>query len=311
MPAAENADARLEQEIRHYQQAIRRDPDDARACHRLGLLYLGRDCLEPAAACFRRALRIRPGHLNALNCLGMTLMRQGQLSQALAYFERALEISPVSAGIWHNFGSACKAQGKLDQALAAYRRGIELASVQPLMDGLMLIMNAHSLLLTLHYHPALTAGEIFAEHRAWGARMLQKYSPLSAHPNLPDPERRLRVGYVSAVFRHHAAAFFVEPVLLAHDPTQVEVYCYSGLSSRPDAVTRRLQARADHWREIQSLDTPAAAALIQQDQIDILVDLDGHTAHNRLEVFALKPAPVQVSYVGYPNTTGLGTMDYR
>ncbi|HEY9843029.1 MAG TPA: tetratricopeptide repeat protein, partial [Candidatus Obscuribacterales bacterium] len=286
----------------YYVRAEQLEPGNAKIQLNLAvsLFTLGRDA-EALHHC-RAALRLEPDNPDIHSNLGLIQERQGRISEALASYHRALELQPDDARIHNNQGNAYRAQGKLEQALAAYRRALALRPDYPI---------AHrNLLLTLNYLPHLTADEIFAEHRAWGQQTERYYLPASGHANLPDSGRCLRVGYVSSVFRHHAVAFFVEPVLTAHDRQQVEVFCYADLIA-PDAVTRRLQAHADHWREIQTLDTRAVAALIRQDRIDILVDLDGHTAHNRLEVFALKPAPVQVSYVGYPNTTGLGTMDYR
>jgi len=115
---------------------------------------------------------------------------------------------------------------------------------------------------------------------------------------------------VSPDFTHHAVAYFIEPILAAHDRTRVEVFCYANVRV-PDATTARLRTLADHWRDIAQLDDDAAAACIRQDEIDLLVDLAGHTAHHRLQVFARRPAPVQATWIGYPNTTGLDAIDYR
>src|SRR5262249_43590544 len=119
-----------------------------------------------------------------------------------------------------------------------------------------------------------------------------------------------RVGYVSADFRDHVVAFVIEPVLATHDHDRFQIVCYANVV-RPDAVTRRLQGHADEWRTLAGLSDAQAAELIRGDGIDILVDLSGHTAGNRMLVFARKPAPVQVTHFGYPNTTGLTTIDYR
>jgi predicted O-linked N-acetylglucosamine transferase (SPINDLY family) len=120
----------------------------------------------------------------------------------------------------------------------------------------------------------------------------------------------LRIGYVSADFCQHAVAFFLEPVLAAHDPTAVETFCYVG-NRHADAVTARLRAATHHWRDISRMDDEAAAACIRADHIDVLVDLSGHTADHRLGVFARRPAPCQVTWLGYPATTGLTAMDFR
>jgi predicted O-linked N-acetylglucosamine transferase (SPINDLY family) len=167
------------------------------------------------------------------------------------------------------------------------------------------------LLLTLNYHPAQTADNLYQEARRWAqlyAEPLRWFIP--HHVNDRNPDRRLRIGYVSADFHDHASAFFLVPLLTAHDHQNFEIFCYAHVT-RPDQRTTQMQALADQWRSTVGLSDEAVAALIQQDQIDILVDLKLHTGNNRLLVFARKPAPVQATWLGYPGSTGLGTIDYR
>ncbi len=163
----------------------------------------------------------------------------------------------------------------------------------------------------MNFLPQFDAAAIFAEHLAWAAHHAEPLTAQSApHDNDRTADRRLRIGYVSPHFRQHAVNFFVEPVLLAHDHEQFEVFCYSSVA-RPDAVTQRLQASADHWRDVTRMSDEAIAQLVRGDAIDILVDLSGHMGWHRLMAFARKPAPVQVTYIGYQNTTGMSAMDYR
>ena len=151
---------------------------------------------------------------------------------------------------------------------------------------------------------------MFAEHRCWG-QMHGQAARLPLSPGKDrNPERRLRIGYVSPDLRQHAVMRFFEPVLVHHDPRQVEVFCYAEVSN-PDTATARVQALAHHWRWIAGKSATRVAEGIAADGIDILVDLAGHTNNNRLDVFARKPAPVQATWLGYPNTTGLTTIDYR
>jgi predicted O-linked N-acetylglucosamine transferase (SPINDLY family) len=163
----------------------------------------------------------------------------------------------------------------------------------------------------LNYDPAYDSPTIFAEHRAWGARHadpLTAQAPLRANDRTPD--RRLRVGYVSSHFLAHAVNFFVEPILASHDHRHFEVFCYSNVAQQ-DATTQRLRSYADTWRSIVGLSDRETSDLARDDRIDILVDLAGHIGGTRLLVFAHKPAPVQVTYIGYQNTTGMLAMDYR
>jgi protein O-GlcNAc transferase len=153
------------------------------------------------------------------------------------------------------------------------------------------------------------AKDLFAAHRDWHRRF-GRLLPISTTYKKRKPERRLKVGYVSPNFREHSVAFFIEPLLREHDHQVVEVHCYAEVM-RPDAVTARLQAYSDHWLATVRLSDDDLAKRIRTDGIDILVDLAGHTGDNRLRVFARKPAPVQVTWLGYPNTTGLDAIDYR
>src|SRR5262249_38309202 len=149
------------------------------------------------------------------------------------------------------------------------------------------------------------------ECRRWNAQHAEPLAKgIRPHANLPDPERRLRIGYVSPDFRDHADSFFTIPLLSNHDHGRFEIFCYSQVA-HPDALTERLRGYADIWRDIVGLSDQQVADLVRGDGIDILVDLKVHTADNRLLVFARKPAPVQVTWLGYPGTTGLSAMDYR
>ncbi len=148
-------------------------------------------------------------------------------------------------------------------------------------------------------------------HKSFGESFepaLRLHWPMHANDRTPD--RRLKIGYVSGDFREHAVAYFIEPVFANHDKSHFEIFCYSN-SSKHDAFTDRLIAESDHWRPCLSMSDDELAKRIQADGIDILVDLAGHTAYNRLLVFARKPAPIQITYLGYPGTSGLSAMDYR
>lgn len=285
-----------------FQRALGAAPDYFEAWLNLSGVLRELDLLEEATAACREAIRRRPDSAEAHNNLGNVLRSQGRLQEAQACFREAIRCQPDLPEPYVNLAGVFKDQGRLEEALAACRKAIELDpnSTSPFSN----------FFFYLHYGDVCPPETIFEEHRRWGQRHRDLAASAAPHPNARTADRRLRVGYVSPDFRHHSVAFFVEPVVEAHDRSAVEVYCYSNVA-RPDAATQRFQAMADHWREIRGLTDPQAAELIREDRIDILVDLAGHTAGSRLMVFARKPAPVQVTWCGYAATTGLVAIDYR
>jgi protein O-GlcNAc transferase len=284
-----------------YREAIRLKPDYAEAHLNLANVLRPRGKLDEAIAAYRQAIRLVPGYAKAHSNLGVTLQEQGRLTEAVAEGRHAISLQPDLADAHSNLAVALWHQGKLDEAAAAFRRAI---AIQP--DH----ARAFScLLFCLEYDDSLT-DDLFTEHRAFGARFGRPPPERAAYANQPDPERRLRIGYVSPDFRWHSVAFFVEPLLKEHDRRAMEVFCYADVM-QPDGATAYLQGFADHWLASAWLSDDALGERIRQDEIDILVDLAGHTANNRLGVFARKPAPVQVTWLGYPNTTGLSAIDYR
>lgn len=282
-----------------YRTALAETPGFAQAQVNLAQALELQNRPKEAEAEYRKALALDPASLAALVNWGNLCKEGGRTTEAMDLYRRALRHHPASSAALNNLANLLKDQGMVDEALALFRRAI---TIEPSFG------HAHSnLLLTMHYAPGPTPEEIFAAHREWAAR----FPPTNAtHTNTRDPERRLRVGYVSPDFRRHPVASFIEPILAAHDRSRAEVFCYA-VNLKADAVTARLKALADHWREIGPLDAEAAANQIRADGIDVLIDLAGHTANNRLAVFARKPAPVQATYLGYPGSTGLPAMDWR
>ena len=287
-------------------EAARLAPDNAVMRLNLGVTLMELRRFAEAEEHFRRALALEPARPEAHNILGNVLFSQGRLGDAAAAFREALRLRPDYAPAHDNLGRIARAQGRIQEAVTHYRAALAL---QPRAA-------THSnLLLALNYLDGLSPEEIFAEHRRWAGRYADPLAPgTTASPAVAEKsgvrDRRLRVGYVSPDFSNHAVAYFFEPVLRAHDREAFDVFCYSNVLS-PDATTERLRSMAPHWREIASLDDDQATALIRSDRLDVLVDLAGHTARNRLGIFARRAAPVQVTWIGYPNTTGLRTMDFR
>ena len=289
--------------IAAYRRAIECKTDYAEAHSNLGLALADRGHFAEGFIALRHALLLKPDLVEAHNNLGMALAEQGRLDEALAAYRRALEFNPDLVEAHNNLANALKDHGELAAAIAAYRHALRLKPDHPEAHG--------NLLLALHYPPGCDPGETLAEHRRWAEiHALPLAKGIAPHGNDRDPERRLRIGYVSPDFREHSVAFFLEGLLAAHDGGQVEIFCYADLRSE-DAVSARFEKLSGHWRRIAGRTDEQVAELIRQDRIDILIDLSGHTARNRLLVFARKPAPVQVTYLGYCDTTGLSAMDYR
>jgi protein O-GlcNAc transferase len=284
-------------------QALRIRPDGAVYWSNLGQVFekLGR--IEEATQAYEAAIALDPDYPEAFNNLGHVLENQDRLTEAEAHYRRAIKLNPDYAEPHTNLGNMLKDRGELDAAVAFYRRAIELRPDLSLLHS--------NLLLTLHYQPGNRPADLDREHRHWAQRHV---APLVGdrrpHRNDPDPDRRLRVGYLSPDFREHPVVRFILPLLEHHDRKQIEVFAYSDVS-RPDEVTEMLRARFDHWRDVATQRDVQLADTIRMDRIDILVDLAAHSGHNRLLVFARKPAPVQATYLAYCSTTGVDAIDYR
>ncbi len=313
-----------------YREALALRPEYAEAYHNLGTCYLGRNMLEQAEECCRVALRIHPRYAEAHNTLGHAFARAGRAGDAIASYRMALVLKPAYAEALSNLAGALIEAGRIEQAInacsdaitadpkffraysnlgtALYQQGRVEEAIEALRKALALrpdFASAHSnLLFCLNYDPAWTPAAVFEEHRAWAA----VHGRAAGRPSTGGRALR-RVGYISPDFRDHPCAWFIEPVIRAHDPNAFEIHLFS--DSQPDAVTRRLQALGSCWHDIRGLSDDEVADLVRREQIDILVDLAGHTAQNRLPVFARRPASVAATWMGYPNTTGLDAIDYR
>lgn len=278
-------------------------PDSPLAHYNLGVALNHLQRRDEAAEAFRQAILRKPDFSEAYNTLGELYRIEGRYTDALQQYESALALRPTYPEAHNNLALVLKDLTQLDQAYLHFERSIEL---NPSQAGF-----HHNLLLTMQYSPTISEQELFDLHLRFGAQfepeLALKQLP---HDNVRDPGRRLKIGYVSPDFRNHAVSNFITEVLLEHDKAAIEVYCYYN-HTIVDSVTQRIQAAVDHWIPCTTMSDEELAQHIRDHGIDILVDLAGHTAHNRLLVFAHKPAPVQVSYLGYASTTGLTSIDYR
>jgi protein O-GlcNAc transferase len=294
---------RGDEAIACFRRTLALQPDFADAHNNLGNLYKEQGRYDEARASFQQALALKPDFAEGHNNLGSIHSLQDRLDEALACFQRALALKPDLAEAHINLGTVYKDRGQLDEALACYHRALTLKPDRA---------DIHSnIVLTLYYHAGLETGAIAAEQRRWNEQHGRPSANLmAAHPNDRSPDRRLRIGYVSPDFCAHPVGLNLLPLFRHHAHDQVEIFCYAHVPA-PDAITAEFRAGCDHWHDVSRLSDADLAGLIRRDQIDLLVDLALHTARNRLPVFALKPALVQVSFAGYPAATGLETIDYH
>lgn len=287
--------------VESYRKALELRPEHLEAFVNLGNALYSLGSPVEAEQCYRRALALRANHVEALVNLGQALRAQGRLEEAEQRLRSAIAIHPGIAEAHNYLANVLRSLGRVEDAERSYRQALALKPDDA---------EAHSnLLFLLNYISGRAPKQIFAEHCEFGTRFSPRTKP-APHTNSPKPARKLRIGYVSPDLRDHPVAFFLEPVLAHHDRRKFEIYSYYNFP-RADLVTTRLKSLSDHWREVAALDDDALASLIREDAIDILVDLAGHTGNNRLLTFARKPAPVQATWLGYLNTTGLEQMDYR
>jgi predicted O-linked N-acetylglucosamine transferase (SPINDLY family) len=284
-----------------YRRAIALQPKAAGAYANLGNLLAHRSRFAEAAAVLRSALALAPDSADAHNAHGVVLWRLGRLDDAIQAFRRAIELDPHEAKAHNNLGMALFDRGALDPSIDSYRQAL---AIKPDYAG------AHSnLIFALDSNPRFTLEDVQAERKRWYHAHRRRAAGRDGWSNSPASERRLRVGYVSGDFRRHSAAFCFGPVLWAHDPARFEVVCYS-TAIEEDDFTARFKRAASAWRAVAHLSDDALERLIRDDAIDLLVDLSGHTANNRLTVFTAKPAPVQLTAWGNVSGTGIPEIDY-
>jgi len=300
---AEVARGELESAIAHLRRAIALGHATPEAWHNLGAALLSLGKPAEAEASYRESLARRPDNADTHAGLGLALAQQDRLRAARESYEQALQLAPGHIEAHMNLASVLRDSGRFDESLAHYRAAIA--------QGPAGAKAWSNYLFALNYHPTLTAREIAAEHRRWGEQQGSTPADFGSLP-ITGTSTRLRIGYVSPDFRAHAVATFMEQVLAHHDPAAVETFCYAELGpNEEDETTERLRGLAGHWRSTRGVGDPEVARQIRADGIDVLVDLAGHTAGNRLGVFACRAAPAQATWLGYVNGTGLPAMDWR
>ncbi len=293
---------KLDAAVASYRQAVTIKPDYYEAFANLGAVLLEQGKLDEALECLQKTIAINPDQFTAYGDLGNLFLQQGLVDDAVASFQKAIANNPDNFEAYGYLGNAMRKQGRLDAAVSWYQKAL---TIQP--DA----AEVHSQLLFCLQHGDHTAEKIAEAHRIWNdhqAEYLQSFL-VSHNPGKKD-KRPLKVGFVSGNFHKNSLGSFLQALFSAHDRRKTAFYCYAN-SSRTSRISDFLQNNSQGWRNITYLDDTAAVAMIRTDAIDILVDLAGHAPGNRLGVFARKAAPVQVSWLGYPHSTGLVTIDYR
>jgi predicted O-linked N-acetylglucosamine transferase (SPINDLY family)/predicted SAM-dependent methyltransferase len=293
------SDRREEEAITLFEDAVARCPDEALYQLALADALLAARRYPEAAAAYQVCRALQPEASVMANNYAGALIEMNRRAEARAELELLREIAPHSPEVHFNLGGIYREYCRTDDAIAAYRKALALKPGHA--------PTFSNLLLELNMGTSLTPQAVADEHRRFGEHFARRYA--APVPDRAWP-RRLRIGYVSADFRNHVVSFFMEPILAHHDHARFEIVCYH-THHQKDRTTEQLRRFADRWVDCEAMSDAELAARIRADRIDILVDLGGHTADNRMLVFAEKPAPVQATYLGYPNTTGLQTIDYR
>lgn len=327
---------RQEDAIRLIQQAITIDATQAKFHNSLGSVYQSVGHIAAAAACYRqsivldqnypeghanlgqmlldltrpaealgvleRAIALKPDYANAYVTLGVALKTLGRFAEATAAFHRATHLRKDFMDALFQLGNILKDQGRITEAIDSYLRVLEF---EPLA-----FTTLCNLLCNYQYRDGITPQELAVAHARFDSTFGSSYRrQIQPHDNDRDPERPLRVGFVSADFIKHPVGFFTVRMFEHLDRSQVEAVCYNNAATN-DEITDRIRAAAAVWRDVRAWSDDQIAQAIRDDRIDILFDLSGHTRDNRLLVFARKPAPIQITWAGYVGTTGLRAMDY-
>ena len=279
-------------------------PENVDVNIQLGDTFLELGQADEATASYRRVLDLAPDHAVARNNLGNVHFNLGQFDEAVTCYRRAIELQPDSANFHGNLGAVLKDIGEPLEGLMSIRRALEISPENTTTRS--------NLLFTGHSLDNFSQAMLLEEARTFGEIVARQATPATSWNNPPVPERRLRIGFVSGDLFFHPVGFFIEGVLRAlatRAAGNLEFFAYMNFF-RIDPVRERIKALCHRWREVFGLPDKEVSDLIQKDEIDILIDLSGHTARNRLPLFAWKPAPIQVSWLGYFDTTGVEAIDY-
>ncbi|MBI5461482.1 MAG: tetratricopeptide repeat protein [Gammaproteobacteria bacterium] len=294
---------RLEKSAAALRKTLQLDPQHEGAATSLGHVLATLHRYDEAEEVFRGVLRYRPGNAEFYAVYGSAMQMLGRFEAAINAYRKALDMRHADAGgIHENMAAALCLQGKYQESLEHFEAALRLEPQSARYYS--------SLLLTLHYLVDCDNDTLFDRHRNWPGNALRPLDDARMIQRAAARPDKLRIGYVSSDFRKHSVAYFIEPLLRQHDASRFEITGYFSHKDA-DATTERLKGLAHRWRDVADVEDDRLLGMIADDAIDILVDLNGHTSGNRLTAFARRAAPVQVSFIGYPDTTGMTEMDYR
>jgi len=284
----------------HYELALHFDPAHANACNNLGVIHRRLGDMDSAIACFEKALEADPKMNLANKNLGAVYGPMGRMAESIRLTRLALETSPDDAEAYNNLALLYRDQGDVDICLEHLDACLKLEAENP--------HACSNRLMTLNYVSEMPRDEVFEAHRSFGEQ-LERRVPVQ-YTSWKPREGLLRIGYISPDFYRHSVSYFIHAALRHHDPAFAHITCYSDVALE-DEKTQLFRSFVPRWRSISGLSDEKVAAMIHEDGIDVLVELTGHTGNNRMSMLARKPAPVVVSWIGYPHTTGMSRVDYR
>ncbi|MEA3227082.1 MAG: tetratricopeptide repeat protein, partial [Planctomycetota bacterium] len=289
-----------DQAVKTVRQMAENDPGRTDALFMLAVLFAKIGQVKKAEQFYKEVQKHRP-HSLVLFELANICRDTGRLSEAIRYQQQAIELSPDSQELWTTLAEYLIRMGQTQRGIDILRKAVAISPDK---------VNHSKFLWHLHQSPQLDQDMLFEEHKRWARIHAPADLARVSHDNVADPDRRLRIGYISPDFCGHSVAYFFESILDGHNRDTVDVYGYGDIAC-PDQVTEHLKGKFDHYRNICGLHDKKVVRMIEQDRIDILVDLAGHTSGNRLGILAYKPAPIQLTYLGFPDTTGMSQIDYR
>lgn len=283
-----------------YEDIIKLNPNNKKVIYQLSLIALRKREYTNSEALLKKLIKLEPGTPVYYSNLGAVLQEDNRPEEAIEILNKAISMNPDYADAYLNRACALTIMGKIDDAIADYQSALKINPEAKQARA--------NMAYTMNFSPSLSEKELFDVHKAH-ALTIEPKNRKTTVTNIPVSNRKLKIGYMSSDFRRHSVSYFIEPVLEHHDKTNFEIFAYYN-HDISDSVTEHFMDVCDRWRSIAFLSDQAVIRQIKKDEIDILIDLNGYTGNNRLGVLAMKPAPIQCEWLGYPNTTGLDSMDY-